>query len=86
LPGSYDPPRFQLRLMHKDVLLALQLGREVSVPMRMCNLAAQEMTEAMNRGWSGRDSHCFLLLQQERAGIPPLAVPPEEIKAVQARG
>ena len=56
LPGKYDPPSFALRLVHKDVLLALQLGREVGVPMRICNLVAQEITEAMNRGWGQRDS------------------------------
>jgi 3-hydroxyisobutyrate dehydrogenase-like beta-hydroxyacid dehydrogenase len=82
LQGRYDPPDFALRLLHKDVSLALQLGRDVSVPMRLCNLALQELTEAMNRGWDGRDSRVAMLLQQERAGIPPLKVPAEEIKAV----
>ncbi len=82
LQGRYDPPDFALRLLHKDVSLALQLGRDVSVPMRLCNLALQELTEAMNRGWGGRDSRVAMLLQQERAGIPPLKVPAEEIKAV----
>jgi 3-hydroxyisobutyrate dehydrogenase-like beta-hydroxyacid dehydrogenase len=82
LQGRYDPPDFALRLLHKDVSLALQLGRDVSVPMRLCNLALQELTEAMNRGWGGRDSRVAMLLQQERAGIPTLKVPAEEIKAV----
>jgi 3-hydroxyisobutyrate dehydrogenase len=82
LQGRYEPPDFALRLLHKDVSLALQLGREVSVPMRLCNMALQEMTEAMNRGWAARDSRSFMLLQQERAGIAPLAVPAEQIRAV----
>jgi 3-hydroxyisobutyrate dehydrogenase-like beta-hydroxyacid dehydrogenase len=82
LQGRYDPPDFALRLLHKDVSLALQLGRDVSVPMRLCNLALQELTEAMNRGWGGRDSRVGMLLQQERAGIQPLKVPAEAIKAV----
>jgi len=86
LQGRYDPPDFALRLLHKDVSLALQLGREVSVPMRLCNLALQEMTEAMNRGWAARDSRSFMLLQQERAGIAPLAVPAEQIRAVVEKG
>ena len=30
---------FALRLLHKDVSLACQLAREVSVPMRLTNLA-----------------------------------------------
>jgi 3-hydroxyisobutyrate dehydrogenase len=82
LTGVYDPPDFALRLLHKDVSLACQLGREVSVPMRLTNLAHQELTEAMNRGWQQRDSRVGSLLQQERAGIPPIQVDPARIKAV----
>ena len=82
LTGVYDPPDFALRLLHKDVSLAVQLGREVSVPMRLTNLAHQELTEALNRGWGGRDSRVGALLQQERAGIPPIQVAPDKIKAV----
>jgi 3-hydroxyisobutyrate dehydrogenase-like beta-hydroxyacid dehydrogenase len=85
LRGRLDPPNFQLRLIQKDVLLALQLGREASVPMRLCNLMAQDITEAMNRGWSTRDSQSFLLLQQERAGIPPFALSDEQVNGVLAR-
>jgi 3-hydroxyisobutyrate dehydrogenase len=86
LPGQFDPPSFALRLLHKDTMLALQLGRDVSVPMRLCNLVGQELTEAMNRGWGGRDSHSYLALQNERAGIPPIAVPREKLKAVTDKG
>ena len=82
LTGSYDPADFALRLLHKDVSLACQLAREVQVPMRLTNLALQELTEALNRGWGARDSRVGALLQQERAGIPPIAVAPEKIKAV----
>jgi 3-hydroxyisobutyrate dehydrogenase len=82
LTGVYDPPDFALRLLHKDVSLACQLAREVSVPMRLTNLAREELTEAMNRGWQQRDSRVGSLLQQERAGIPPIAVDPARIKAV----
>ena len=82
LTGVYDPPDFALRLLHKDVSLACQLAREVSVPMRLTNLAQQELTEALNRGWGARDSRVGALLQQERAGIPPLAVDPAKIRAV----
>ena len=84
LTGSYDPADFALRLIHKDVSLACQLGRDVQVPMRMTNLALQELTEALNRGWGQRDSRVGALLQQERAGIPPITVPPDQIRAVLA--
>ena len=82
LTGSYDPADFALRLLHKDVSLACQLAREVQVPMRLTNLALMELTEALNRGWGTRDSRVGSLLQQERAGIPPIAVAADKIKAV----
>jgi len=69
LPGNFDPPDFALRLARKDVDLAVSLGREYDVPMRLANLALQELTEAMNRGWGDRDSRVAMLLQEERAGV-----------------
>ncbi len=86
LTGVYDPPDFALRLIHKDVSLACQLAREVSVPMRLTNMALQELTEALNRGWGHRDSRVGALLQQERAGIDPIKVDPAKIKAVMDKG
>ncbi len=81
LPGTFDPPAFTLRLSHKDVSLAVGLGRELGVPMRIANLALEELTEAINRGWSERDSRVAMLLQEERAGVK-IAVPPGQIKEV----
>jgi len=80
--GKLDPPSFALRLVFKDVNLAMQLGRELSVPMRLCNLVQQDITEAMNRGWEGRDSQSFLLLQQERATVLPFAVSEQRMNEV----
>jgi 3-hydroxyisobutyrate dehydrogenase len=84
LPGTYDPPAFALRLAHKDVSLATQLGRELGVPMRIAELALAEMTEARNRGWDGRDSRSPMLLQLERAGVT-VAVEQDRIKAALER-
>jgi 3-hydroxyisobutyrate dehydrogenase len=42
------------------------------------------MTDALNRGWQGRDSRSYLLLQQERAGLE-IRVPAEEIEAALKR-
>jgi 3-hydroxyisobutyrate dehydrogenase-like beta-hydroxyacid dehydrogenase len=83
LPGTYDPPAFALKLAHKDVSLANALGRELGVPMRLCNLTLAEMTEAMGRGWAGRDSRVVMKLAQERAGVD-IAVAPERMREVLA--
>ncbi|MCZ6533408.1 MAG: NAD(P)-dependent oxidoreductase [SAR324 cluster bacterium] len=80
LPNRYDPPAFALRLAHKDVSLAVALGREVGVPMRLCNLTLEEMTEARNRGWDALDSRAPMMLQQERAGVK-IEVDPGRISA-----
>jgi 3-hydroxyisobutyrate dehydrogenase len=65
------------------VALANALGRELGLPMRMCNVAFAEMTEALARGWGDRDSRSVMLLQQERAGIN-VAVDPERLRAATA--
>jgi 3-hydroxyisobutyrate dehydrogenase-like beta-hydroxyacid dehydrogenase len=69
LPGKYEPAAFALRLAHKDVSLATQLGRDFNVPMRIANLALADLSEALNRGWEERDSRSPMLLQEERAGV-----------------
>ena len=69
LPGKFDPPDFALNLARKDVDLAVSVGREYDVPMRIANLALQELTEAINRGWGSRDSRVAMLLQEERTGV-----------------
>jgi 3-hydroxyisobutyrate dehydrogenase len=81
LAGQYDPADFALRLLHKDVSLAVGLGKEVGVPMRLANLALEELTEAMTRGWSQRDSRVGMLLQVERSGIEQ---PKEDINKINA--
>ena len=81
LPGRFDPPDFALALARKDVKLAVEVGREFHVPMRLANLTLEEMTEAMNRGWSQRDSRTMMLLQEERAGVE-VRVPAERIKRI----
>ncbi len=71
LPGTYDPAGFALRLAHKDVTLALELAREVGVPMAAGEHALAELTAAMQRGWGERDCRAAMLLQEERAGVSP---------------
>src|SRR5271169_5404775 len=81
LPGKYDPAAFALRLAHKDVTLATQLGRDFNVPMRIANLALAELSEALNRGWGQRDSRSPMLLQEERAGVE-IRVDPKRIQEI----
>jgi 3-hydroxyisobutyrate dehydrogenase len=81
LPGEFEPPAFTLRLAHKDVTLATALGRELKVPMRLANATLEEMTEALNRGWTERDSRVAMLLQEERAGVD-IKVPRAAIREV----
>ena len=85
LQNKYEPASFALRLAHKDVTLAAQLGREVGVPMRLTNLALEELTEAMNRGWDSKDSRVAMLLQEERAGVV-IDENAADVEAMKAKG
>jgi 3-hydroxyisobutyrate dehydrogenase-like beta-hydroxyacid dehydrogenase len=82
LAGQYDPADFALRLLHKDVSLAVGLGKEVGVPMRLANMALEELTEAMTRGWGTRDSRVGMLLQVERSGIEQPKVDIDRVNAI----
>ena len=79
LQGRFDPPNFALNLAHKDVGLALELGREFGVPMSVANIAYAEMTSALNRGWGDRDSRSAMLLQEERAGNIEVRISKEDL-------
>ena len=69
LNGKYDPADFTVRLAHKDVSLALELAAEVGVPLRVGRIALDELSQAMQRGWSERDCRVAMTLQEERAGV-----------------
>jgi 3-hydroxyisobutyrate dehydrogenase-like beta-hydroxyacid dehydrogenase len=88
LPQQFDPPAFALNLAHKDVRLMSELAREVHVPMRLVNATLEEMTEALNRGWEGRDSRVAMMLQVERSGLEPddMKCTADEIDAVRNPG
>ena len=83
LPGKYDPAAFSLRLAHKDVSLAMELAREVGVPMKIGAIALQELEEGMRRGWSERDCRVAMTLQTERVGID-VKVPVDKLGAALA--
>jgi 3-hydroxyisobutyrate dehydrogenase len=49
--------------------------------MRLANLALEEITEALGRGWGDRDSSSFMLLEEERAGVD-IKVPRERLRQI----
>jgi 3-hydroxyisobutyrate dehydrogenase len=69
LQSKYDPASFALNLAYKDFTLALELAQQLGVPMRQAETAYQDFTEALERGWGGRDSHAPMELPNERAGV-----------------
>jgi len=84
LPGTYEPAAFALRLAHKDVRLATELGQELGVPMRLANLTLEEMTEALTAGFAEQDSRAFLKLQLQRSGVQIAVEPARLQRAVNA--
>ncbi len=86
LEGDMDPPGFALRLLKKDITLALDIARDMEVPMPMCELVEKDIETALARDWGGRDAQSILLLQQERAGIAPLALSKEQVSGAVAAG
>ncbi len=84
LAGNFEPPSFALRLAHKDVSLALELAREYGVPMSVGNIAHQELTAALNRGWADMDSRIAMTLQEERAGDVEVRIVKDDADALDA--
>ena len=67
--GQFDPPSFRQALARKDIGLANELGRELSVPMPVANLVEQISIQIGNRGWGDMDTHVIYRLQEEMAGV-----------------
>jgi 3-hydroxyisobutyrate dehydrogenase len=79
LPGKFDPSSFSLRLAHKDAVLALELAKELNVPMQFSELALKELQTGIDRGWIDRDFRVTMTLQEERAQVNP-RTPAEALK------
>jgi 3-hydroxyisobutyrate dehydrogenase len=82
LEGNLDSASFRLELMRKDIDLALQMGHDVGVPMRLCRLVGEDVTEALSLGWADRDSQSIMELQLRRAGLAPFSLTKEQIAEV----
>jgi 3-hydroxyisobutyrate dehydrogenase len=80
LPGKFDPPRSTLRIVHKDLISATNLARQLDVPTRIVSLTLADVQEAMLRGWADRDSRSVMILPQERVGISIA----EDVDAIEA--
>ncbi len=85
LQDKYDPPSFALRLAHKDFTLALDLAKELGVPLKQAETAYEEYNTALARGWGDRDSRAPMQLQNERAGVT-IKVSAEDVQKTLARG
>ena len=75
--GDFDTVHFALHLSRKDIALATECGRELNVPLKIGNIAEQELVEAVSRGWGGRDHWAPFTLQEERAGVKVRTSPQE---------
>lgn len=85
LTQKYDPPAFALDLAYKDMTLALDLAKELGVPMKIAEDAYADMTEALKRGWGRLDSRAPMEIQKERAGVQ-FKCTEEEVAKAYARG
>jgi 3-hydroxyisobutyrate dehydrogenase len=85
LQSKYDPPNFTLRLAHKDFTLALDLARELGVPMKQAETAYADYTEALERGWGERDSRVAMHVQNLRAGVE-IKASAQDVAATLERG
>ena len=84
LSGAYEPAKFSLKLAHKDVTLANELGREVDLDMQFAKMTLAQMTEALDRGWGDKDSRIAMLLAQEQADVD-VRCDPDTLKDILSR-
>ena len=67
--GEFEPPSFRQALARKDIGLANELARELSVPMPVANIVEQVAIQCGNRGWGDLDTHVIYRLQEVAAGV-----------------
>lgn len=85
LQGAFEPPSFALELANKDLRLALELADQLDVSMRCAQVAQDDFTEALERGWGRRDSQSPLELVNERANVS-IKLSAEEVQEILDRG
>ena len=67
--GEFEPPSFRQALARKDIALANELARELSIPMPVANIVEQVAIQCGNRGWGDMDTHVIYRLQEIAAGV-----------------
>jgi 2-hydroxy-3-oxopropionate reductase len=72
LDGAFDPG-FKLRLHRKDLAIALQLGREVQMPLLATGQAAGLMDALLAQGAGERDHSALALIYEQLSGVAELA-------------
>ncbi len=66
-------------ISRKDMALALELGRELNVPLQIATGTYNDMTAAVNRKeWADLNYRVYHLLQEERAGNVEVRIPTED--------
>ena len=62
-------PRFMLKHARKDVGLALDLAKDLEVPLRIAPLCLEEIDEAISRGFADKDASVAMSIQEERSNV-----------------
>ena len=66
-------------ISRKDMALALELGRELNVPLQIATGTYNDMTAAVNRKeWADLNYRVYHLLQEERAGNVEVRIQPRD--------
>jgi 3-hydroxyisobutyrate dehydrogenase-like beta-hydroxyacid dehydrogenase len=68
LAGMYKPG-FMTELMRKDVGLALDLGRDLHVPMPLAAAALEQYTQAMSMGLAAEDFAAVAKVNERASGV-----------------
>lgn len=62
-------PAFTVKLLHKDLRLAVNLATERNISVPHLSLSLQDYQAAEERGWSSYSTTKVISLQEERAGV-----------------
>ncbi|MGB3531925.1 MAG: NAD(P)-dependent oxidoreductase [Microcoleaceae cyanobacterium] len=74
-------PAFNVKLLHKDVRLALNMATQQNISVPHLSLTVKDFEEAEDRGWSNYSTTKVTCLQEERAGVIAEATLPVELNS-----